>query len=93
VNRIEALTVEVQHIPAGFMYLCQPKDVGINCPIKKEMTEQWEELMVSGGGVAGGVTKPPSRRQVAEWIVGAYKVITKQTAQNAWRKPSYEWLL
>ena len=50
VNRIQSLRIEVQHIPAGCTYLCQPVDVGINRPIKVEMTEQWEEWMVSGGG-------------------------------------------
>ena len=43
VNRIQALGIEVQHIPAGCTYLCQPVDVGINRPIKKEMIYQWEE--------------------------------------------------
>ena len=91
VNRIQSLGIEVQHIPAGCTYLCQPVDVGINRPIKVEMTEQWEEWMVSGGGVADGVAKTPSRAQVAEWIVGAYKAITEQTGRNAWRKTGYEW--
>jgi hypothetical protein len=91
VNRIQSLGIEVQHIPAGCTYLCQPVDVGINRPIKVEMTEQSEEWMVSGGGVADGVAKTPSRAQVAEWIVGAYKAITEQTGRNAWRKTGYEW--
>ncbi len=33
VNRIQSLGIEVQHIPAGCTYLCQPVDVGINDPI------------------------------------------------------------
>ena len=41
VNR-KSLGIEIQLIPAGCTYLCQPVDVGINRPIKKEMTEQWE---------------------------------------------------
>ena len=51
---------EVQHIPSSCTYLCQPFDEGINCPIKKEMTDQWEEWMVTGGGVTAGVAKTPS---------------------------------
>ena len=93
INRIQSLGIEVQHIPAGCTYLCQPVDVGINRPIKKEMTEQWEEWMLSGGGVTDGVAKTPSRMQVAEWIVGSYKAITEQTGRNAWRKTGYEWFL
>jgi hypothetical protein len=93
VNRIQALGIEVQHIPAGCTYLCQPVDVGINCSIKKEMTEQWEEWMINEGGVEGGITKTPTRRQVAEWIVGSYRNISKQTAQNAWKKRGYQWVI
>jgi hypothetical protein len=40
VNRIQALGIEVQHIPGGCTYLYQPVDVGVNKPIKKEMTIQ-----------------------------------------------------
>ena len=43
------------------------------------MNDKWS-------GVEDGVTKPSARRQVAEWIIGAYKYITKQTARNAWKK-------
>ena len=50
------------------------------------MTEQWQEWMINGGGVEDGVAKLPARRQVAEWIIGAYKSITKQTARNAWKR-------
>ena len=41
--------------------------------------------MINGSGVEDGVAKPPARRQVAEWIVGAYKYITQQKARNAWK--------
>lgn len=50
-----------------------------------------EELMLNGGGVEDGDAKPPARRQVAEWIVRAYKSITKQTDRNAWKKMGYQW--
>jgi hypothetical protein len=93
VNCIQSLGIEVQHIPAGCTYLWQPVDVEINHPIKKEMTDQWEEWMVTGGGVTAGVAKTPSQAQVSEWIVGAYKAITKETRQSAWRKTGYEWFL
>ncbi len=83
VNRIQALGIEVQHIPAGCTYLCQPVDVGINCSIKKEMTEQWEEWMINGAGVEDGIAKPPARRQVVECFIETYKSITEQTARNA----------
>ena len=93
VNRIQALGIEVQHIPAGCTYLCQPVDVGINRSIKKAMTEQWEEWMIHEGGVEGGIAKTPTRRQVVEWIVGSYHNISEQTAQNAWKKRGYQWFI
>jgi hypothetical protein len=38
VNRIQNLGIEVQHIPGGCTWLCQPVDVGVNRPIKSEMS-------------------------------------------------------
>jgi hypothetical protein len=93
VNRIQSLGIEVQHIPAGCTYLCQPVDIGINRPIKKAMMEQWEDWMYAGGGVVEGVAKTPSRKLVAEWIIGTYKVIMEETARNAWRKKGFEWIM
>ncbi len=91
VNRIQSLGIEVQHIPGGCTWLCQPIDVGINRSIKKEMTEQWEKWMFNGGGVVDGVAKEPTRKLVAEWIIGAYRNITTEIGRNAWKKTGYEW--
>lgn len=49
--------------------------------------------MINGGGVDGGIAKTPTRRQVAEWIVGSYKNISKQTVRNAWKKEGYQWIV
>jgi hypothetical protein len=91
VNRIQQLGIEVHHIPGGCTYLCQPVDVGVNRPIKKAMTEQWEDWMMEGGGVDAGVAKMPSRQLVAEWIIGTYKSISQETGRNAWMKKNFEW--
>jgi hypothetical protein len=91
VLRIQALGVEVQHIPGGCTYLCQPVDVGINRPIKRAMKEQWEEWMYNGGGIKGGEAMTPTRDLVAEWVIGTYKKIAKETGRNAWMKKGYEW--
>jgi len=40
VNRIQSMRIEVVHIPAGCMYLCQPIDVGINKPIKSHLCQK-----------------------------------------------------
>ena len=59
------------------------------------MAEQWEEWIVNGGVVEDRVAKMPSRRQVAEWVIGTYDAIMQmqETVQNAWGKMGYEWLL
>jgi hypothetical protein len=45
----------------------QPVEVGRNRSIKKEMTEQWEEWMINGGGVEDGVA---NRQQEGRWQNG-----------------------
>ena len=90
VNRIQMMGIEVIHIPAGCTYLCQPIDVGINKPLKCLMRAKWEDWMVTEG-VANGVAKEPSRKQVAEWLVDAYMHIPNQVARNAWKKQGYAW--
>ena len=37
VNEIQALGVEVEQIPGGCTYLCQPVDIGINKSYKKHL--------------------------------------------------------
>ena len=37
VDRIQAMGIEVIHIPAGCTYLCQPINVRINKPIKTHL--------------------------------------------------------
>lgn len=39
---------------------------------------QWEDRIFDGGGVEAGVAKTPTRQLVTEWIIGMYKVISKQ---------------
>jgi hypothetical protein len=56
------------------------------------MMEQWEDWMYASGGFVEGVTKTPSCKLVAEWIIDMHKVITEDTARNAWRKKGFEWI-
>ena len=37
-----------------------------------------------------GVAKEPTRKLLAEWIVGAYKNISEETGRNAWKKKGFE---
>ena len=66
-------------------------DVGINRPIKKAMSDQWEEWMYSGGGMVDGVAQVPTRALVAHWVIGTYQKISQQTGRNAWMKKGYEY--
>ena len=90
-NCIQFLGIEVIHIPAGCMYLCQHVDVGINKSIKTMMRGKWEDWMLDGDGLLNGVAKEPSRKMVAKWLLYVYKNIPGQTARNAWMKKGYEW--
>ena len=53
VTAIQNLGVEVEHIPGGCTYLCQPVDVGVNKPFKKLIHDKWEQWMISEGIVHG----------------------------------------
>ena len=49
VTKIQSLRIEVQHIPGGCTYLCQPIDIGINKPTKNKLVRQWEDRVDSEG--------------------------------------------
>lgn len=91
VNKLNQMGIEVIHIPGGCTYLCQPVDVGINKPLKAAMRAKWEEWMAEGGGIVNGCAKEPSRKQIAEWLVGAYTNIPEQVGRNSWMKTNYKW--
>ena len=93
VNHIHALGIEVQHLPGSCMYLCQSVGVGVNKPIKKEMTTQREDLMTEGDEMTAGVANKPTRKLLTEWIVGAYKNVSKEVGRNAWKKNGFEWVV
>ncbi len=91
VNRIQGMGIEVQHIPAGCTYLCQPVDVGVNRPIKKHLMDRWEHWLFEEGGFDDGVMKTPTRKMIAEWVVPCYNAISVEVGRNAWKKRGYEW--
>jgi hypothetical protein len=87
VNAIEALGCDVLYIPGGCTYLCQPVDVGINGPFKRELKRQWEEWVED----VGSDLEAPSRRIVAEWVINACAEIPSATIRSAWRKKGFSW--
>ena len=90
VDSIQALGVEVEHIPGGCTYLCQPVDVGVNKPFKKQLRDRWESWMVAEG-IIHGTTSPPTREKIAEWAITAKSALTEECIKNAWRHGDYSW--
>ena len=88
VRRIQDLGVQVEHIPGGCTYLCQPVDIGINKPIKARIRHLWEQWMIDFG-LATGTTKPPERRDIADWVATAKQLLTAETIRNAWRHGAF----
>ena len=82
VNEIQDLGVEVEHIPGGCTYLCQPVNIGINKPYKKHMRRQWELWMISEGMVEG-TTSPTSHEQIVNWAKYANETMSEVNIRNA----------
>jgi hypothetical protein len=47
--------------------------------------------MIEGDGIVDSAAKEPSRKLVAEWLLGVYKNIPGQTVRNAWMKKGFKW--
>ena len=92
INRIKSMGIEVIHIPGGCTYLCQTVDIGINTPIKKRLTELWENWMMDGVGIMNGIAKESPRKQVAEWLLEAYSTMPEEIRRNARKKQGYKWV-
>ena len=90
VNEIQDLGVEVETIPGGCTYLCQPVDIGINKPYKKHMRHQWEIWMISEQMVEG-TTSPPTREQIVNWSKYANETMSEVNIHNAWKHGQYSW--
>ena len=86
VNQIQSLRIKIQHIMGACTWLYQPVDVGVNYPIKREMTEQWKKWMFDGGGVVDHAAKEPSQKLVDEWIIWMYKNASVEIGKNTWKK-------
>ena len=90
VNEIQALGVEVEHIPCGCTYLCQPVDIDINQPYKKHLRTRWECWMMAEG-LINGTTSPPTRKDITQWGLYAKNEISVETVKNSWRHGEYSW--
>ena len=84
VNAVQAIGVEVEHIPGGCTSLCQPVDIGINKPFKAFLRKAWEKWMIDEG-IRSGTTSPPTRELIAIWASYAKDQIIETHIRNAWR--------
>jgi len=92
VTKIQALGIEVKHIPGGCTSLCQPVDIGFNKPFKDRVRRQWASWMIAEG-VIDGTTSPPMRRDVATWFNRVMAEMKSEVGiiRNGWLKTGYEW--
>jgi len=40
--------------------------------------------------MTAGVAKEPTRKLLAEWVVGAYKNVSKEVGRNVWKKKGFK---
>lgn len=90
VNVMEAMGVQVEHIPGGCTGLCQPIDVGIGKPLKNRVRNMWEDWMVEQGGETVRFT-PPSRQAIAGWVLEATNDLSLDIIKNSWRHQPYSY--
>ncbi len=83
IEKINDLGVEVHHIPGGYTGLCQPIDVGYNCPFKYRLQWLWEMWMVREG-LLNDVVQSPTWAEVVRWIVMAQVEMTIKIIENSW---------
>ena len=93
VGKIEDLGVEVVHIPGGCTGLCQPVDIGINKPFKTRVRVSWEEWMLEDPNRLINQTRPPTRKNIADWCSAAMKITPEQMIRNAWRHGQFAYFI
>ena len=92
VEKIQGIGIEVQYIPGGCTYLCQPIDVGVNKPIKNKMADKWEDWLEEEEVQNGKALMTPSRELIASWVVETYWMLDAEKCKNVWRKKGFEWV-
>lgn len=83
VNSIEALGVEVAHIPGGCTGHVQPIDVGIGKPLKDRVRDRWQTWLMLHADTSL-MFRPPSRELFASWIINSLQELPVHLVQNAW---------
>ncbi len=92
VEKIHGIGIEVQYIPRGCTYLCQPIDVGVNKPINDKIANKWEDSFEEEEVQNGKALMTPSHELIASWVVETYWMLDAEKCKNAWRKKGFEWV-
>ena len=79
---INDLGVEVIIIPPGCTGVTQPVDVGYNKPFKNHVRDKYEKRMIEE---SADLAKPPTHKNVAQWIVASEIDMTPIILRNAWK--------
>ena len=91
VSRIEAMGVDVIHIPGGCTGLTQPLDVGINRSFKARCRWMWEEWLTDLLDTTNEV-HDAMREEVSEWAAAVFwELVGSRILRNAWRKTGFDW--
>ena len=91
VSRIEALGVEVIHIPGGCTGLCQPLDVGVNRAFKARVRRMWEEWLTNLLEETDTV-RDATCEEVSEWMAAVYwELVGSRILRNCWHKTGFDW--
>jgi hypothetical protein len=70
-------------IPPGCTGVTQPVDVGYNKPFKNHVRDKYEKWMIEE---SADLAKPPTRKNVAQWIVASEMDMTPLILRNAWKR-------
>jgi hypothetical protein len=91
VSWIQAIRVEVIHIPSGCTGLCQLLDVSVNRSFKSHVRRMWEEWLTSLLDQTNKV-RDVTRKEVSEWMAAVYwELVGSRILRNCWRKMGFDW--
>ena len=92
VQKINDLGCTTEYIPGGCTGLVQPVDVGIGAPFKSYIKRQWLDWLHMQDIPADSAICPPTRVDIANWIVQAWNKVSKETVKNAFRHRPYHFV-
>ncbi len=62
-------------VAGGCTYFCHSVDVGINRPIKRAITNKWEDWLDAERLKNGIVIKTSPQEYIATWVIEAYLLL------------------